>query len=398
MPTSTRRGGGIGGGPLGPDDGPEKANEIAKAAAAENKKAKREFYNTLSNQVASYAALGTGGASIGQIIFSGAADDATVFRKEMRMIGYEIEGINSSTRGLQAEFANLGNQIVAQTGKEVGEVQQAYLRNIKKGIAIQKGGLKDQKQVLKVIKSGLNLSTMIGSDATNTADTFADWSRNLGLSSDQMSRLALDAKNIARSTGVTGDELLEAMKSSENILTNLRNQGNLTSSAMNNVIKGAAEAQKLGVGPAFNKIVDALSSTNKFFYEADDKTKSFLYSMANNMGKFDEMSSGTFTQSRSNMKAMGEEMFKMVNGLTQDFGVSLGDWGDLQKLNVDQRKTLALQLKQAYGMEITEIERLAQAMNVSGKSLGDTLDDLFPGTNGMADAIASRLPSDLRLC
>ena len=140
------------------DDGPEKANEIAKAAAAENKKAKREFYNTLSNQVASYAALGTGGASIGQIIFSGAADDATVFRKEMRMIGYEIEGINSSTRGLQAEFANLGNQIVAQTGKEVGEVQQAYLRNIKKGIAIQKGGLKTTNLMLILIRQRKALS------------------------------------------------------------------------------------------------------------------------------------------------------------------------------------------------------------------------------------------------
>ena len=365
--------------------------DMGRSIKEEGNKDLVKFYNSLSSQLASYSGLALGGGTLGQIIFSGAATDATIFRKQMRMIAYEIEGINGSTRGLQAEFADLGDQIVAQTGKEVGETQEAYLRNIKKGAVSQKGSIKDQKQVLKVIKSGLNLSTMIGSESATTADLFADWSRNLGLSASQMSRLAIDAKNVAKTTGVTGDELVSAMKSSEKILENLRNQGNLTSSAMASVIKGSAEAQKLGIGPTFDKVMNSLTSTNKLLNETDDATKAFVFSMANKVGKVDEVLAGTFTQSRSNMKSMSEGMLGMLGDMTHIFGENqIKDWGDLQKLTDQQRMQLAIMLKNTTGMEITEYERLAQLTAEMGKGLGDTLDDLSKKMNQSAATAEER--------
>jgi phage-related protein len=352
-------------------------NQIDKSTkeAVDNKTKddSEKFYNSARARIADISSMLTGGASLTQVLFKGAANDAIVFGKEMRNIAYEVEGIGASTRGLQKEFANLGKDISQQTGVPLEVMQETYVKNLKKGMIEQNKGTKSQKEGLKVIKSGLNLSSMIGSGAEATADLFGDWHRTLKLSSGQMSQLARDTKQIAKSTGVTGDNLIDAMKSSEGILKNLYNQGNLTNSAMKNVIKSMAQAKKMGVEDTFGKLGDALSSTNKLFFEADDSTKSFLFQMAARIGEFDSMSSGTFMQSRSKMKKMGEGMESMMIEMAQGLGADVKNFDDLNKLTEDQRKKLAIQLKARTGMEIAEFEKTALAFRKGGESLGDTL-------------------------
>ena len=206
-------GGGGGGGGI-PDAGGPSGEESAKQFAA--------FTKGLSNKLGGYVSGLLGGASLTQVLFRGSVKDATHFRKEMRKVAYEIEGVGASTRGLQADFSDLGSEIVKQTGAPLEATQEAYLKNLKKGFASQEKGVKSQKEGLKVVKSGIHLSTMIGADAASTADLFGEWNRTLGLSSNQMSQLARDSRNVAKSTGVTGDELVEAMKSAEGLLKNLR--------------------------------------------------------------------------------------------------------------------------------------------------------------------------------
>jgi hypothetical protein len=355
-------------------------NQIDKSTkeAVDNKSKDdlEKFYNSARAKITDITSMLTAGASFSQVLFKGSANDAIVFGKEMRNIAYEVEGIGSSTRGLQKEFANLGKNVSQQTGVPLEVMQDAYMKNIKKGMLQQNKSTKSQKDGLKVIKSGLHLSTMIGSNAENTSDLFGDWHRTLKLSSGQMSQLARDSKQIARSTGVTGDHLIESMKASEGILKNLENQGNLTNSAMKNVIKAMTEAKKLGVEDSFGKIGDALSSTNKLFFEADDKTKAFLFQMAGRMGEFDSMSAGTFMKSRSNMKKMGEGMESMMIEMAQGLGADVKNFEDLNKLTDTQRRDLAVALKARTGMEIGEFEKVASSFQKGGESLGDTLNGL----------------------
>jgi hypothetical protein len=349
----------------------EKQNQ--KALEDKKKSDTEKILNSAQAKLTDIVSMVTAGASILQLLFKGSAKDAIVFGKEMRSIAYEIEGIGSSTRGLQDEFANLGKNITQQTGHPLEVMQESYMKNIKKGMIQQNKSTKSQKEGLKVIKSGLNLSYMIGANSENTADLFGDWHRTLKLSSQQMAQLSRDTKQIARSTGVTGDHLIEAMKSSEGILKNLQNQGNLTNSAMKNVIKAMTEAKKLGVDETFGKVGDALSSTNKLFFEADDKTKAFLFQMAGRMGEFDSMSAGTFMKSRSRMKKMGEGMESMMMEMAQGLGADVKTFEDLNKLTDTQRRDLAIQLKARTGMEIAEFEKTALTFKKGGESLGDTL-------------------------
>jgi hypothetical protein len=92
----------------------------------------------------------------------------------MKEIAFQTQGVTGDFRGMQKEFANLGDSVVSETGKSVDALQKAVTSNFKKGF-------KNQKDGLKVLKSGLHLSTMIGSETQQTADLFGDWHRTLGM-------------------------------------------------------------------------------------------------------------------------------------------------------------------------------------------------------------------------
>jgi len=350
---------------------------IENAAAKLKEEGLKKYRSTVAGQIADYTNLIIGSRNIFQAAFRGSFNDATVFRKEMRRVAYQVDGISASAREMQSEFADLGKSIVAQTGVPLEETQEAYLRNIKKGVLAIGSENKMRKDGLRVIKSGLHMSTMIGSDAQQTADMFGDWYRTLGLSSDKMSRLAIDSKNIARSTGLTGNELLEAMKSSEKILQNLKNQGNLTSEAMQNVITTAAEAKKLGVEDSNSRLLDAMTSTNKLFFEADSKIKGYMLRVGAGLGKQNEMMSGRFTQSAGNMKKMSEMMAGDLSRLSDGLINNIDNIEDqLAGLSGEQLTRLSVGVKSLTGMEIDEFVRNAKAFEKGGRGLNGTLEDL----------------------
>lgn len=307
-----------------------------------------------------------GQADFFKVLFGGAVTDITNFRRELRSLAFEIEGINSTTRDLQGQFSNMGRSI-NETGKSLDAVYKSYLQNSKKGFKSQKDGL-------KVIKSGLYFSTMIGSATEQTAEMFSDWYRTLNLSADQMGRLARDSRYVAISTGVTGDELLGAMKSSENILRNLKNQGNLTTSAARNVIEMMAQAKKLGIEDQAGKVLGALSGTNPLL-NADPKMKGFILAMTNRMGRGATQSAlaGTFMQDKSNLSKFADEMDRLVSQLT---GGRARGVQDLDKLDAQTRMRLSIQLQGLTGMEIDEFKRTQEIFKTSSQTLGSKLESL----------------------
>jgi len=307
-----------------------------------------------------------GRADLTQNLFAGAVTDVTNFNREMRSLAFETQGITGSTRDLQAQFADVGTSI-KETGKSIDLVQKLYMSNLRKGFRVQKDGL-------KVVKSGLFLSTMIGSEASQTADMFSDWNRMLGMSADQMSRLAHDTKEIARSTGVTGDELLAAMKSSEGILKNLRNQGNLTSGAAKNVITAMAEAKKLGVEEPAQRILGAMGGTNPLL-EADNKTQSFVLQYAGRMGRegTDAAIQGTLLKDKKLLKGFVAEMDTDIALMT---GGRAKTVAEIENLSEQERTTLAIAIKAKTGLDLYEFKSMHDVLEMSSKSLADKLNEL----------------------
>jgi hypothetical protein len=299
-------------------------------------------------------------------LFAGTVTDITNFNREMRSLAFETQGITGSTRDLQAQFADVGTSI-KETGKSIDLVQRLYMSNLRKGFRIQKDGL-------KVVKSGLFLSTMIGSEASQTADMFADWNRMLGMSARQMDRMAHDTKEIARSTGVTGDELLSAMKSSEGILKNLRGQGNLTSGAAKNVITAMAEAKKLGIEEPAQRILGAMGGTNPLL-EADNKTQNFVFQYAGRMGKEgnDAAIQGTLLKDKRLLKRFVAEMDTDIAQMT---GGRAKNVAEIERLSEEERTTLAIAIKAKTGLDLYEFKSMHDVLEMSSKSLADKLNEL----------------------
>jgi hypothetical protein len=245
-------------------------------------------------------------------------------------------------------------------------MQKVYMSNLKKGF-------KDNKEGMKVMKSGLFLSTMIGSEAQQTADLFGDWHRTLALTSSEMGELARGMRNVALSTGVTGDELLGAMKSSEGILKNLRNQGNLTADVAKTVIGMMAEAKKTGFEEITNKVLNPLSSTGNIL-DADAKTQGLIFSISNRMGgdATNDVLSGTFMEDRSNLAGFSNELMSLVGDLSDGAISSLGDF---DKLNKEQKKELTLRLR-GYGLTIAEAESLIKTTELASKGLAGNIEAL----------------------
>lgn len=306
-----------------------------------------------------------GGANFLQAIFAGSVKDATEYRQEARKLAYELEGLTEKERGLQAGFSDLGD-VYGQTGKRAEVMQRVLLSNVKKG-------LKNNVETKKVMKSSLHLSTMIGSNAEQTADLFGDWHRTLGLGADQMSRLANDSKLLARSTGITGDELIGVMKSSEGILKNLRNQGNLTSDSTRNVIKAMAHAKKMGIEDEAKNIFDMMSSSHKLL-TGDEKTRAFIYGMANRSNDrkmINAATTGSLTKDRGMMKKFAGEMDRYIKELT---GYENAE--ELLEKGTDDEKFRAGEAVQSFaGMDLYTYSEFGKGLTETSKSLEETLAD-----------------------
>lgn len=316
-----------------------------------------------STWFASIATALTGGGDPWQIMFEGAVKDVTEFRREMRNLAFQTEGITGSFREAQEEFSRIGTDIASRTGVSVTAFQKAYLNNARKGF-------KDQKAGMKVLESGLKLSTLIGSESQATATLFADWHRELGMGAVQMERMANNMQMVARSTGVTGDELVEVMGASKEILKNLRNQGTLTTTAARNITQAMAEFKKQGFGEEGQRMLSAMSGYGAF-QGADDSTKRIL-SIASQEGGVDyrDLMFGDVVQD-------GDKMGQMAKGLNDFMANAIGV--DPKKFNIDlitdeQRRSLSIALE-GMGISLGAAESAINTFQKSAQGLGGQLSE-----------------------
>lgn len=198
----------------------------------------------------------------GRKIFSGVLVDSIEFNKQMRELTYSVNGTGVAMTNLEKQWLEIG-RTTEQTGMGRKHTQEAYIKQLKKGLTVEtRGGVQRQrsaKDTLKVVTTSLRTANILGSNAEETADMFGEWNRQLGLSNSQMGSLGRSMEMIARTTGVTGDNLLEAAKASQQTIMAVRNFSGINERAMAQIIEMQASMKKFGSENIGNEINAALA-------------------------------------------------------------------------------------------------------------------------------------------
>lgn len=336
----------------------------SKTGGISGSKKERElsFTQKAVGSISSGIITAAGGTNYLSALLAGAIEQENDFRIQMRQIAFQIDGINGSMREMQNHWADIG-KVVDETGKNVTVFQNTLLKQLRKGI-------KSRKQEEETLRASLNLSTMLGMDADQTADTFHDWQMSLNMSTNQMSQMSRNMQYVAKWTGVTGSELMNAVKSSEKFMKNMRNAGTLTESASGHVLEMSAIAQKIGIADEMGELNNALSSTVNLFNSASKETQTLLFSAASSMGRISDLQKGTLLNTRAGIKDFGkglEESFRRISGVAFE---------DIDKIDPDRLWQINMMLQSAYGMQIGQMKKLHETFVDAGKGFADRLGDV----------------------
>ena len=328
----------------GSDDGKRYGDEFAKAAG-------KSIRNGIS--------VSLGNLSPVQQIFGAAIDDEMEYQRNMKKIAFQTQGLTMDTADLQSQFFQTG-KVVEKTGFNLSAFQQAYTENIKKG-------LKPQKESLNITTSALNTSKMLGLESGALGGTFADWNMHLGLSDTQLADVGRGMRDVALFSGVTGENLEQAVKSSEGFMKNMKSAGTLTASAAKNIMTMSTFAQKLGVADEMKGLMDGMTSSSNLLLNASQQTKNMLYMAAGSVGRISDLQQGTIMNTKAGIKDMAKGMentFSRITGFSSD---------QIDQMTAEQKMKVNVQLESALGVGLEDFSRQIEVMKESGKSYTERL-------------------------
>jgi len=295
------------------------------------------------------------------VIFKDLVAQERDFTIQTRQAAFEIGGITSESRGLQRSFEDIG-KAAAETGFDRTVYSKAYLSNLKKGV-------KDQKLSENIAKKQLNTEKMIGVEAGSLGDTFLNMSLQMRMSNNEMSEFGRGVQEVARNTGVTGENLAEAVKSSEGIIKNMRNAGNLNAEAASNVIGLMASFKKFGVSEAGEEVAATLSKGMSGFFQADGGMQLLLTRIAG--GNMDKIYDGTLLNTKAGLKQAAAGMEDLISEFS---GGQVRTREDFEKLSDFQKQQLNYQLQASpLKKSAGELFGMMDSFNEQGASLSEKL-------------------------
>ena len=300
----------------------------------------------------------TGGGNILGSIFDGIIKDEYNFQMGMRAIAYETEGVTNASEDVQKSWGDIG-KTVAITGKSMGETQKILTNQLKKGS-------KSRKEELKLTNTSLNLSTMIGSNAEDTAGIFHEWHVQMGMSNTQMAEVSRGAQRVARATGITGDNLTAVIKKTQTFVKQMRDAGTLTAEAANNMLMISANAEKLGVGEKMAELQSGMASGADLLNKSSKETRSLLLAAATSQGLQNELLYGNITKNKDAMK-------KMTTGLKQTMNQIAGVDVESKNLTSDQIFKANMKLQSRGIAGIGEAQRIVKTMELSSMSISEAM-------------------------
>lgn len=189
------------------------------------------------------------------------ADAAGVTMGEFRQRTYEFgqRGLDLATKQERAQIRELKRQ---------GKMTQAAMLEHK---------LYDRrvKSHHKIVGASLSAAQQLHMEAGQTADLFNKWHMHLGMNSIRMQEMSRHMQAVSRTSGVTGDNLLSAMKSADALAKSLKSAGGFEIGTAKGITEQAVMYEKYGVGQVMQPLQQAMTGF-KNFMEADQATRGML--------------------------------------------------------------------------------------------------------------------------
>lgn len=315
------------------------------------------------------------------VMLKGISSEERHFTQEVRATAYEIAGVTKEAKKLQKIYEDMGDT-AAETGFDRSIAQKFYLKTLKSGI-------RDNKTALSITKTQLNTERQIGVEAGTLSDTFMYMAQAGRLNNIEIGQMGRGMLNVARNSGLSGEHLAAAIKSSEEITKLFVRSGRLSAEVATNVQRIVANAKKLGVEGELAADLKAMSSSYDFLYATDAKTQTFLSQAARSVGQMSKLLDGSMLHSEESIEKMGVGYANVMqrffaNGIPEEARKSteaMAAWmeslTDAEKDRADKMLRVAYGENRGLGVVISELE----AMSKAGKGLAGQLAELAAKRN-----------------
>jgi hypothetical protein len=298
------------------------------------------------------------------------------YAQDLRQLAFMTQGINrggiGDMKGIEEQENALkayrvGVREVLLTNQSIDEVQKTQLKNWRRGI-------RDALTLQKITVQGLHTAQMIGANTEGTAELFADWHQNLQMSTHDLQQMGRSMQDIARTTGITGDNLIKVARSAETYMKTMQMSGRLTAGAGRNIMGLLAEATTTGTTEGMQKLLQTLSGNLLSPEGIDDKTRNLLVAAAG-PGTMQKLLSGTLLQDRAGMQQMAMGLQGVLNRYTRG--------QNIERMDPTERQVMDAALRQAAGLGLKELQLLIQNFQRASRSFKERYDELNAAKPGM---------------
>jgi hypothetical protein len=308
-----------------------------------------------------------------QTVVKGVIIDPLEFQKESRAIMYALEGPGVALTELEKKYLDIGD-VQRSTGIDRSRVQMQINKQLQKGYSFEVKQGKLERQNLQtahsVVRDSMSTATMINANAEATSDQFSEWNRQLGLSNLQLSMLGRSMQDIQKTTGVSGDNLLEAAKAANQTINTLRNfTGGVNARSMASAIETQASFSKFGSAEMGGKMEAVLSGGDRAIAQGGPLATAMAQT-ANNMDMTNEFSSGQMMQDpnlkrqfyRQFEKDVSEKLRAQSNELLSGNLATLPDeMAQLRKTNPAMARHLQTNF-QSQGLDLGQLPGLTKTI------------------------------------
>ncbi len=373
------------------------------------------------------------------IVFDGLIKNSIKFNKNMRAIIHQQQGFDVYGRKAEENYRNILSDYMA-AGGTMEQYQAMYLKNLQRGLPLNKKNIKDnatQNDLMKarldtlksIQTSALNVANELSLSADATNEMFMDWGYNLNLSSVVIAEMGQNMKSLARQTGVTGDRLTAAMQKVNQMYEKMYDVGGLTSRSAGAAMDLAVAGSKFG-GKGTEELLEALTSTEGFMNSkmapmlmraasrtADPAkfTNAVRTSSVLNMNQRDQKELfskvkeeplkiiAPFTKTLEEFGYRGEQDIKNLSQITGRMSMRMND----ENISKEERfklgnTLLAIESQfKGLGMSIGSVSSMARSLDELGKTTFEKINELAKTTEGLtgvekqrAEAVLNEMKSD----
>lgn len=350
--------------------------------------------------------------------FDGALATVNNYRISVRKLIHAQQGFGATNRDLEKSFMDV-TSVMQASGQKSEVVREALLKNMERGLqvatrqdeidaerlatengvvnAVKKSNILLEKRgarMKSITVTALSTAKLLNMESGSMNSLFMDWNMHLGMSELHLAEMGRHMQDIARSTGLTGPALEQAMKSTDGVMRRLQKSGSLSIDSAKKVAEFMAAAQKHG----FEGAGEFMGALGNRFALMESKMKPFLINaaaMSGNANTVTDLMQGRLLETPTGMKDM---MTGITNQVRQQFApfenelkkVGINNVSELDPTQIndvitkmrqmggsaaDAANTLELRFR-SLGMEIGEVQQASRALKEQMKTPFDKIKDL----------------------